>query len=161
MAKKPTFTCWNCWAETPLVAKERAELRKRKRTLTRCYTCGKTNAVKSAFGERLKNSRKKGHAFERWCAIEFRPLFPDVRRHLENHKDDAALGVDLVGTGRYRIQCKKLAKYAPIDRINQVKLKEGEDACPVLITQGDGLEAMAVLPLNELLRLIKIEKAHG
>lgn len=98
--------------------------------------------------------RRKGHAFERWCGKQLRRIFPDARRHLEFQKEEAAEGVDLVHTGRYRIQCKRGRRYASISAIFQVKICPIEGGCPVLITKGDGQEPMAVLPLSELLVLI-------
>lgn len=102
-----------------------------------------------------KRSRTKGHAFERWVAKKFRRIFPDARRHLEFQTQAAALGVDLINTGRYLVQCKKLKKYASISRIFEVKVCPIEGGCPVLVTQGDRLEPMAVLPFSEFLRLVK------
>ncbi len=103
-----------------------------------------------------KSQRVKGHAFERYVAIAMRKIFPQARRHLEFQKEEAAEGVDLVHTGRYKIQCKRLRKYASITAIFQVKLCPIEGGCPVLITQGDRLEAMVVLPFSEFLALVKL-----
>lgn len=108
-----------------------------------------------------KLSRTKGHSFERWVAIKFRKIFPDARRHLENHKADAIEGVDLVHTGRYKIQCKRLRKYASITAIFQVNICPIEGGVPILITKGDRHEPMAVLPFDELLRLIKRAEGVG
>ncbi len=103
-----------------------------------------------------RRSRTKGHSFERWCANQFRLVFPEARRQLEYHVKDAN-GVDLQGTAQYRIQCKRLEKYAPITAINEIK--RDNDYVPVLITRGDSSEAMAVLPLKELIRLIKADQS--
>lgn len=108
--------------------------------------------LKSPMG---KMQRRKGHAFERWCAIQFRRIFPDARRHLEFQKEEAAHGVDLVHCGRYKIQCKRGRRYASVTAIFQVKICPIEGGCPILITQADRQDPMAVLPLNELLQLIK------
>lgn len=99
-----------------------------------------------------KKSRTKGHSFERWCANEFRLVFPEARRQPEYHVKDAN-GVDLQGTGRYKIQCKRFRKYASITAINEVKCEI--DHVPILVTRGDNSEAMAVLPLKDLIQLIK------
>jgi hypothetical protein len=98
-------------------------------------------------------ARRKGHDFERWVANELRVVFPKARRHLENHEDDAKQGVDLMGTGGYCFQLKKLKAYAPINNIRQIK-KAGT---PVLVTAGDGLEPMAVLPFKVFVRLLSLE----
>ena len=99
-------------------------------------------------------SRRKGHSFEREVAIKLRGVFPKARRHLENHEDDAREGVDLIGTGSYCFQLKKLKRYAPINDIKQVK-KRGT---PVLVTAGDREEVMAVIPFTHLVYLLDLEK---
>lgn len=100
--------------------------------------------------------RRKGHAFERWVAIKLRKIFPEARRQLEFQAAVAIEGVDLVHTGRYKIQCKRGRKYASISAIFQVQICPIEGGCPVLITQGDRQEPMAVLPFQELIRLIRL-----
>jgi len=54
-----------------------------------------------------RGCRKKGHDFERWVAQELRGVYPDARRHLEYHSRDAN-GVDIINTGDYLFQLKKL-----------------------------------------------------
>lgn len=103
--------------------------------------------------------RKKGSAFELWVAKKLRKIFPDVRRNLEFQADVAREGVDLVHTGRYKIQCKRLRRYASVTAIFQVQIDPIEGGCPILITQGDRREAMAVLPFGELIKLLK--KSEG
>lgn len=100
-----------------------------------------------------RRSRRKGHQFEREMAIALRKIFPGARRQLEYHSRDAR-GVDLQETGPYRIQCKKLQKYAPIERIFEVQYDCREEV-PVLITAGDSRPPMVVLPLTEFLRLLE------
>lgn len=104
-----------------------------------------------------KSSRTKGHAFERHVAQEFRKIFPKARRHLE-YQDGECYGVDIANTGRYRIQCKKLKKYASVSTISEVVYSTEEGQVPVLITAGDNLAPMAVLPLEDLLRLISVDE---
>lgn len=101
-----------------------------------------------------KLSRRKGHSFEREIAVRLRVVFPHARRQLEYHEDDAK-GVDLQNTGDYKIQCKKYAKYAPITAIEEVQCDRMLGEIPVLITAGDALEPMVVLPLDDFLRLIE------
>lgn len=102
-----------------------------------------------------KSSRTKGLAFERKIAEMFRPFYPAARRQLEFQREDAN-GVDLQGTGPFRIQIKKLKTYASINTINEVKCERGLGEIPLLVTAGDGLEPMAVLPLEDLLRLVAV-----
>lgn len=101
-----------------------------------------------------RRSRTKGHQFERDIAIELRPIFPDSRRHLEYHSRDAN-GVDLVETGRLKIQCKKLKKYAPLTAIKQIKCARDLGDVPVLITAGDNQEPLAALPLSDFIELLR------
>ena len=100
-----------------------------------------------------KSQRTKGHSFERKVAAQLREIFPDAKRHLE-YQDGEAYGVDIANTGPFAIQCKKHRNYVSITKIFEVK---DDSKIPVLVTAGDRLEAMAVLPFNEFLRLVK----HG
>lgn len=100
-----------------------------------------------------KRSRTKGHSFEREIAKTLRDLFPNSRRHLENHKEDARFGTDIVGIEPFRIQCKKLKKYAPITCIEEVNADRCLGEIPVLITAGDKKEPMAVLPFEDFLSM--------
>lgn len=100
------------------------------------------------------HSRRKGHQFERDVAIALREIYPNARRQLEYHEDDCA-GVDIVNTGPFRIQCKKLKKYAPISCIEEVVHFDFLGEIPVLITAGDNKPPLAVIPLDVFLDLIK------
>ena len=101
-------------------------------------------------------SRRKGLAFEQQIARQLRPLFPKAARHLE-YQAQEAYGVDLVGTAPFKFQCKRLKKYASISTFKEIKYVWGQDI-PVLITQGDREEAMAVLTLSDLIDLIRLIK---
>ena len=94
-----------------------------------------------------KSARRKGHQFERDVAIKLREIFPAAKRQLEYQIDDC-VGVDIANTGRYKIQCKKLKKYAPITAIDEIKCDEHLGDIPVLITAGDKQRAVAVLPFD-------------
>lgn len=100
-----------------------------------------------------KRSRTKGHSFEREIAKAFRETFPDSRRHLENHKEDAKYGTDVVGIEPFRVQCKKLKKYAPITCIEEVSADRCLGEIPVLVTAGDKQETMAILPFEDFLNM--------
>lgn len=100
-------------------------------------------------------SRRKGASFERWVAAAFRAVFPSARRHLEFQVEEAALGTDLVNTGRYRVQCKRFKGYAPLTAIEEVQCDELYGEVPVLVTRGDNKRALACLPLEEFLYLLK------
>lgn len=103
-----------------------------------------------------KLSRTKGYGFEREIAVALRPLFPDARRRLENHRDDAN-GVDLMNVGRYQVQCKRGRKYANPNRIEEVTFNEFLDEVPVLITAGDRKPTLVVIPLEEFMRLVAVD----
>lgn len=105
-----------------------------------------------------KLSRTKGHSFEREIAIALRCVFPKARRHLENHEEDAAFGADLMHTGLYRIQCKRMRKWASMSAIKQVKADELLGQVPVLVTQGDRERVLVALPLEEFIRLLKNQR---
>lgn len=112
-----------------------------------------------------KLSRTKGHSFERSVAHQFTEIgFPEARRQLEYHVKDA-LGVDLQCTEPFAVQCKRGRQYAPITAIEEIQLIRpfygyipGEKTLgqiPLLITKADNKPAMAVLPWEELRRMIK------
>lgn len=101
-----------------------------------------------------RRSRTKGLTFERWVAQKLRHIFPEVRRHLEFQKGEAN-GVDLSNTGQYKIQCKRFAKYAPMTCIEEVQYHAWLGEVPVLITAGNDKPALAVIPLDEFIRLVE------
>lgn len=102
-----------------------------------------------------KWARTKGHQFERDIANMLKPVFKDARRHLE-YQDAEAYGVDLVNTGIYRIQCKRGKKHAPLSAIKEIECEEFLGEVPILITQGDRERVLAVMPIEEFIRLIAI-----
>jgi hypothetical protein len=102
-------------------------------------------------------SRTKGHSFERWVANQFKKIFPDARRHLEYQMSEA-FGVDVVNCGEYRIQCKRNKKYSSISAIKEIKLCPIEGGIPILVTKGDNLEPLVVLPFDHFLHLVKHQK---
>jgi hypothetical protein len=101
------------------------------------------------------SSRRKGHQFERQVAIDLRPVFPEARRHLE-YQDAEANGIDLVNTGPFKFQCKKLKKYASISMLSEVQCDRSCEV-PILVTAGDGLEPVAVIPWTAFLTLIGVK----
>jgi len=105
--------------------------------------------------------RAKGHTFERECAVIFREFYPEARRLLENHRDDAR-GVDLLHTGRLRIQCKRKKDYVGVSRITEIQCDEliaGE--IPVLVTSGDGKRPMVVMSLSDFRAFLRDLQAAG
>jgi hypothetical protein len=107
-----------------------------------------------------KSNRTKGHSFERDVVHMFRKIFPEARRNLEFQKEAALAGVDLINTGRWRVQCKRGVDYVPVSRIDEVKICPIEAGCPILLTKADKKPILAVLPFDELLLLIKFKERH-
>lgn len=101
-----------------------------------------------------RHARNKGYGFERWVANALKGLYPEARRQLEYHENDCK-GIDLANTGPFKIQCKKLRKYARIVMIEEVVCDSVFGDIPVLITAADNKPAMAVLPLTEFIRLVE------
>lgn len=112
------------------------------------------------FSKQNKANRSKGHRFEREIVQAFRRTFPEARRNLEFQKEAAAAGVDLINTGRWRIQCKRGKQYVSVTKINEVKICPIEAGCPVLLTKADNKPILAVLPFDELLALIRFKERH-
>lgn len=103
------------------------------------------------------NGAKKGKQFERDVSNAIGHIFPAAERMLE-YQASGNIGVDIQGTGIFKIQCKRNAGYAPISRIHEVRTKLSTDI-PVLVTKGNRMEAMAVLPFDKLIYLLEI--CHG
>jgi hypothetical protein len=107
-----------------------------------------------------KKSRTKGHSFEREISARLRVVFPNARRQLEYHIDDCQ-GVDIANTGRYKFQCKKLKRYAPITCIAEVVCDRALGDVPVLVTAGDNKEPVVVLPFDDFLALLQSAMRKG
>lgn len=99
-----------------------------------------------------KTSRRKGHQFERDIANELQEIFPEARRHLENHIADAK-GYDLDNTGVFRIQCKRRKTYAPITTIKEVDCEFFE--IPIVITKADKEDTMVVMKFEHWKEIVK------
>ena len=94
-------------------------------------------------------SRRKGLRYEREIAERLRALFPSARRNV-TEAQQGGQGVDLVGTGRLAVQCKRGRKYAPVARIEEIN----GAGVPVLITRGDRTRDVACLYLDDLLAIL-------
>lgn len=102
------------------------------------------------------SSRRKGHQFERDIAIMLRDIFPGARRQLEYHEDDCK-GVDILGTGHFKFQCKKTKNYVSVNTIKEIQFDPTFEV-PILVTAADRKESMAILPLCDLLNLIRMSQ---
>jgi len=99
-----------------------------------------------------RRSRTKGHGFERKVAQLFREFFPTARRKLEYQAMDID-GVDIEGTGKLRIQCKKYKSYAPINKIKEIHHKD--NTIPALITAGDREDPVIVIKLSHFFDILR------
>lgn len=98
-----------------------------------------------------KAQRDKGANYEREIARRLRSVFPNAMRNVT--ETQTGQGVDLTGTGNLRIQCKRHKAYAPISRLEEVPKTPG--VIPVLVTKGDRQPDVAVLYLDDLLRILE------
>lgn len=110
------------------------------------------------------NARNKGHTFERAIMHDFSDMgWEDVQtsRAASRLADDCK--IDLVGVMPFAVQCKRMRKYAPINEILKIdfptfaKVSFGNadiDYIPLLLTKADNLPTMAVLPWDELKKML-------
>lgn len=100
------------------------------------------------------NSRKKGHGFERKVAQDMRTIgYPDARRQLEYHKDDAN-GVDLQNTPPFKIQCKAMKKQPVVHDVMD-KIQVSASDVPVVVYKVDGKGTFMAFRYEDGLRLMK------
>jgi hypothetical protein len=104
-----------------------------------------------------RGALQKGKQFEREIANRLGHIFPEAERMLE-YQASKVIGVDIEGTDRIKIQCKNRQNYCPIGTINEIRTTNPNDI-PVLVTKGNRLEAMAVLPFEKFVTLLEI--AYG
>ncbi len=102
------------------------------------------------------SSRRKGHSWERTVAIMLREIFPGARRQLEYHENDCN-GVDIAETEHFKFQCKKTKSYVSVNTIFEI-VYDPLFEVPILVTAADRKEPMAVLPLKDLIHLIKMSR---
>ncbi len=65
------------------------------------------------------NGRRKGHQFERHIANLLKSIFPKAERKLE-YQFSQATGVDIKGTGKFKVQCKRKKTSIPINKIEEI-----------------------------------------
>lgn len=99
-----------------------------------------------------KMQRTKGAGFERKIAKVFRELYPDAKRNLEYQGELGELGTDVIA-GPFRIQCKRMREYAPVNKINEVRTDI--NTVSLLITKADRKEAVVVLSLTNFMKILK------
>ena len=104
------------------------------------------------------NGAKKGRQFEREVANAIGHIFPEAKRMLEYQASDV-IGVDIEGTDPFLIQCKNHQGYCSVSTIGEVRLQR-KDQIPVLVTKGNRLEAMAILPFEKFVTLLEVAYGH-
>lgn len=107
-------------------------------------------------------SRTKGAKFEQKIARLLSKIFPDCRRNLT--ETQVGQGVDLVNTGRLKVQCKFWKEYPPISRLEEVP--RGGDHFPALVAKGNKKDEVIVMYLADFIKLatdigVLYEKADG
>ena len=103
------------------------------------------------------NGAKKGKQFERDISNALGHIFPAAERMLE-YQASGNIGIDIQGTGNFKIQCKRNAGYASVSKIHEVRSKDKNDI-PILVTKGNRMDAMAVLPFDNLVYMLEV--MHG
>ncbi len=103
-------------------------------------------------------ARQKGLQFERDVANILGHIFPEAKRHLESQADEAQEKRDIDNTDIFLFQCKNHQNYCSIGTINEIKIKN-EKQIPVLVTKGNRMEPMAVLPFEKFVTLLEV--AYG
>lgn len=116
----------------------------------------KASSKKKARKVSHAGARQKGLQFEREVANKLGHIFPEAKRHLEYQASEVD-GADIAGTGPYKIQCKNYQNYVSISKIREVHHKCGE--IPVLVTKGNKLKPMAIMPFDDWVRVLEL--AHG
>lgn len=107
----------------------------------------------------MVTNRKKGHDYEREIANRFRLAgWLHAKRHLEFQQAECK-GYDLDGTDPFRIQCKCTSTYVPINTIQDIH--PSPTTTPLLISKPDVGRAVAVLYLDDLMRILSVCKAKG
>lgn len=108
-----------------------------------------------------KLSRTKGHSFERKIAGEFRDElgFKEARRQLEYHTRDAR-GIDIQNTYPFAVQCKRKRGYSSVNTIKDVMYDDNLPV-PLLITQADRDEPIAVLYWEDLKSILKLVNSYN
>lgn len=99
------------------------------------------------------NVKKKGNRFEVWTANYFKDVlgFKDAKRNL-TETQTGGQGIDLVGTGKFDVQCKRYKDYVTVKKLFEVPVVEGRIA--LLITKADKKEPLVALRLSDFATLL-------
>jgi hypothetical protein len=108
------------------------------------------------------NGRKKGHNFERRVAATFRNIHRDFIAAARNDetRPGALLGVDILNTPPFRIQCKCTARFVPLSTINEIP--RTQTTIPLLIAHStESKQTLVTLPYQHFLALLTTLKNNS
>ena len=104
------------------------------------------------------NSKRKGKTGELELARKLKEHGYDVRRSVQYNGKEEDGQADLVGLQGIHIECKRTEKLNLYDAVNQAKrdsARSGE--IPVVFHRRNNCEWLAILPLDEFIKLYKGE----
>lgn len=105
-----------------------------------------------------KSQRVKGAAFEREvCTLLSEALGVAVRRNIGQSRD----GGDDITVGRVRIECKRRAKVAAYEWIDQVERACSAGEVGVVVFRADQRRPYAIVPVEQLVTLLRLEAEAG
>lgn len=96
------------------------------------------------------NVRRKGHAFERWCAIRLRALFPNARRGIGQARSGGEVA-DLEGTP-YWVECKHQTRpniYKAFEQACAYLRKNKDTRKPVVISRATNGPVLVTMELAD------------
>ena len=98
-----------------------------------------------------RSARRKGHQFERDIANEFRSVFPDARRAVEDPV--VGEGIDITNTGPIAIQCKRFKGPIPMSHLEEVKQRSGR--IPLLVSKSDRCRTKVTMYLEDFIKILQ------
>ena len=104
-----------------------------------------------------KSQRTKGATYERdVCSAIQDATGLDVKRNIGQSRD----GGDDITLPPYRIECKRRAKIATYEFMDQCAKSCGQNDVPVVVMRGDGRESLVVMKFSDWIKLAKEEMVH-
>jgi Holliday junction resolvase len=104
------------------------------------------------------NSKRKGKTGELELARKLKEHGYDVRRSVQYNGKEEDGQADLVGLDGIHIECKRTEKLNLYDAVNQAKRdSEGKGEIPVVFHRRNNCEWLAILPLDDFIKLYKGE----
>ena len=101
-----------------------------------------------------KSQRTKGAAYERDIANQLTDqLGQIVRRNIGQSRD----GGDDITVGRFRIECKRRARIATYEFMDQCTKSCDPDDVPVVVMRGDGRDSLVVMRFDDWIKLAREE----